>query len=145
MPASDFPLVAVMLGWPAIFASIALVFVGVARRRAHVALVGAVLALPFLLYLLASPRVGGLSLIVGALYLGSSGAIAHSRPGRGAGVAIRRPGRFRCLDCAHPMSCVRAKRTARKRVAASIQSSAGHFVRCFAFRARGNSSPGRGG
>lgn len=89
MPANDFPLVAVMLGWPAILTSIALVFVGIARRRVRVAVVGGVLGLPFLLYLFASPRVGRLSLVVGALYLGSSLAVTQSR--RGLAVAMATP------------------------------------------------------
>jgi hypothetical protein len=89
MITSDFPLVVVMLGWPAVLASIALVFVGIALRRARVAVVGGVLGVPYLLYLFGSPRVGWLSLAVGAVYLGSSLAVARSR--RGLAIAMATP------------------------------------------------------
>jgi hypothetical protein len=81
--------VAVMLGWPAVLASIALVFVGIARRRVRVAVVGSVLGVPFLMYLFASPRIGWLSLVVGAVYLGSSWALARSR--RGLAITMATP------------------------------------------------------
>ena len=45
--------------------------------------------MPFLLYLFASPRVGWPSLVVGALYLGASKAVAQSR--RGLAVAMATP------------------------------------------------------
>jgi len=89
MTANDFPLVAVMLGWPAVLTSVTLVFVGIARRRVQVAVVGSVLGLPFLLYLFASPRVGWLALVVGAVHLGSPVAVARS--GRGLAVAMATP------------------------------------------------------
>jgi hypothetical protein len=89
MTANGFPLVAVMLGWPAVLMSIVLVFFGIARRRVRVAVVGGVVALLFLLYLFASPRVGWLSLVVGAVCLGSSLAVARSH--RGLAVAMAMP------------------------------------------------------
>jgi hypothetical protein len=89
MPANDFPLAAVLLGWPAVIVSVALVLVGVVRLRAQVALAGAILGCPFLLYLFATPRVGWFSLLVGALYIGSSKAVAQSR--RGLAVAMATP------------------------------------------------------
>ncbi len=81
MPSSDFPVVAVALGWPAVIVSIGLVLVGVVLRREKIALAGAIAGCPFLLYLVAAPRIGWLALIVGALYLGSSQAVARSRRG----------------------------------------------------------------
>lgn len=87
MPTIDLPLVAVIFGWPAVLASIALVFVGIARGRERLAVAGGILGVPFLLYLFGSPRFGWLSLVVGALYLGSARALARSRPGLAAAMA----------------------------------------------------------
>ena len=89
MPANDLPLVAVLLGWPAVIVSILLVAVGIVRGQAQVALPGAILGCPFLLYLFASPRVGWVSLLAGVLYLGSSRAVAQSR--RGLAIAMATP------------------------------------------------------
>ena len=89
MPSNPLPLVAVVFGWPAVIASITLVLMGVIRGRSRVALAGAFLGCPFLLYLFASPRVGWLSLIVSVLYLGSSQAVAQSR--RGLALAMATP------------------------------------------------------
>jgi len=75
------PMVVIVLGWPAVIASIFLVLTGVIRGRSRMALVGALFGCPFLLYLFASPRIGWLALIVGLLYVASSQAVAHSRKG----------------------------------------------------------------
>jgi hypothetical protein len=74
-------MVAVTLGWPAVITSIIVVLAGIARGRSRTVLIGALLGCPFLLYLLASPRIGWLALIVGVLYVGSSQAVARSRRG----------------------------------------------------------------
>ena len=79
MPLNTFPWVVVALGWPAVIASMALVLTGVVLGRWRVALFGAFVACPFLLYLFASPRIRWLSLIVGVLYLGSARAVARSQ------------------------------------------------------------------
>jgi hypothetical protein len=79
MPSNTFPWIAIVMGWPAIIASIAVVLTGVVLGRWRVALSGAFVACPFLLYLFASPRIGWLSPIVGVLYLGSAQAVARSQ------------------------------------------------------------------
>src|SRR4029453_7745237 len=79
MPLTPYPWVVVALGWPAVMASMALVFTGVVLGRWRVALFGAFVACPFLLYLFASPRIRWLSVIVGVLYLGSAQAVARSQ------------------------------------------------------------------
>jgi hypothetical protein len=89
MPSNPLPLVGVIVGWPAVMASITLVLIGVIRARSRVALAGAFLGCPFLFYLFASPGVGWLSLIVGVLYLGASHAVAQSR--RGLATALATP------------------------------------------------------
>ena len=89
MPSNTLPLVAVVFGWPAVIVSITVLLVGVARERWRVALTGALIGCPFLLYLFASPRIRWLSLIVGALYLGSSQAVAQAQ--RGLALAMAAP------------------------------------------------------
>ena len=80
MPGNDFPLVAVLVGWPMVIMSIALVLAGVVGLRAQVALAGAILGCPFLLYLFASPRVRWLSLLDGVLYLDVGGVVLVTQP-----------------------------------------------------------------
>ena len=50
------PIVAVIFGWPAVIASIALVLAGVATGRTKMVLAGAIVACPFLFYLFLTPR-----------------------------------------------------------------------------------------
>ena len=50
------PIVAVIFGWPAVIASIALVLAGVATTRTKMVLAGAIVACPFLFYLVLTPR-----------------------------------------------------------------------------------------
>lgn len=73
------PIVAILLGWPAVIASMGLVLTGIVRGRSRPTLAGGLLGCPFLLYLFASPRIGLMAVIVGLLYLGSSQAVAQSR------------------------------------------------------------------
>lgn len=47
---------AIVMGWPAIVASLVLLGLGIATRRRLITLVGALVALPFLLYLFGTPR-----------------------------------------------------------------------------------------
>jgi hypothetical protein len=82
-------IVAIVLGWPAVVASIILALAGIVRGRARAVLIGAMLGCPFLLYLAASPRIGWLAIVVGVLYLGSSWAVARSR--RGLALAMAMP------------------------------------------------------
>jgi hypothetical protein len=50
------PAVAVIFGWPAVIASLVLLFVGVATGRSRLVFTGALTACPFLLYLFLTPR-----------------------------------------------------------------------------------------
>ena len=50
------PIVAVIVGWPAVIASLVLALVGIAMTRARMVLAGAVVACPFLFYLFLTPR-----------------------------------------------------------------------------------------
>ena len=79
MPANTIPFFALLFGWPAVVLSVALTSTGIALGRWRVALAGTLLGSPFLVYLLGSPRIGWLSLVVGALYLGSAQAVARSQ------------------------------------------------------------------
>lgn len=45
-----------ILGWPAVIASIALALAGIATRRTKLVLAGAIVACPFLFYLFLTPR-----------------------------------------------------------------------------------------
>jgi len=79
VPANTIPFFALLFGWPAVVLSVALTSTGIALGRWRVALAGTLLGSPFLVYLLGSPRIGWLSLVVGALYLGSAQAVARSQ------------------------------------------------------------------
>ena len=81
VPTNTIPFVAVFFWWPAVVLSLALTLTGIAVGRWRVALAGILISSPFLLYLFGSPRIGWLSLVVGALYLGSDG-LWHARSGR---------------------------------------------------------------
>lgn len=70
---------AALLGWPAVAASILLSAVGIAFRRALVVLVGAALALPFLLYLAGTPRFALSAPVVAVLYLATVAAVVRLR------------------------------------------------------------------
>jgi hypothetical protein len=50
------PIVAVIFGWPAVIASIALALVGIATTRTKMVFAGAILACPFLFYLFLTPH-----------------------------------------------------------------------------------------
>ena len=79
MPANTIPFFALLFGWPAVVLSVALTSTGIALGRWRVALAGTLRGSPFLLYLFGTPRIGWLSLVVGALYLGSAQAVARSQ------------------------------------------------------------------
>jgi hypothetical protein len=79
VPTNTLPFVAMLFGWPAVVLSLALTLTGIAAGRWRVALAGTLMGSPFLLYLFGSPRIGWLSLVVGALYLGSAQAVARSQ------------------------------------------------------------------
>jgi hypothetical protein len=80
VPTNTIPFVAVLVfGWPAVVLSLALTLTGIAGGRSRLTLVGTLVGFPFLLYLFGTPRFGWLSLVVGALYLGSAQAVARSQ------------------------------------------------------------------
>ena len=79
MQTNTVPLVAVLFGWPAVVLSLALTLTGIAVGCWRVALAGTLIGSPFLFYLFGSPRIGWLSLVIGALYLGSAQAVARSQ------------------------------------------------------------------
>jgi hypothetical protein len=79
VPTNTIPVVAVLFGWPAVVLSLALALTGIAVGRWRAVLAGALMGSPFLLYLFGSPRIGWLSLVAGALYLGSAQAVASSQ------------------------------------------------------------------
>jgi hypothetical protein len=72
----DFP---ALLGWPAVAASILISAVGIAIRRALVVLIGAALALPFLLYLAGTSRFALSAPVVAVLYLATVVAVTKLR------------------------------------------------------------------
>lgn len=70
---------AALFGWPAVAASLLLSAVGIALRRVVVVLLGAALALPFLLYLAGTPRFALSAPAVALLYLATVVAVARLR------------------------------------------------------------------
>ena len=79
MPTDTIAFIAVLSGWPAVVLSLGLTLTGIAAGRRRTVITGALVAGPFLLYLFGSPRIGWLSLVVGALYLGSAQAVVSSK------------------------------------------------------------------
>jgi hypothetical protein len=75
------PFVAMLFGWPAVVLSLGLTLTGIAAGRWRPVFAGALVAGPFLLYLFGTPRIGWVSPVVGALYLGSAQAVARARLG----------------------------------------------------------------
>lgn len=81
MVGNIFELWPILLGWPAILASIVLSVIGIVRRRPAWLIVAAFLATPFALYLAASPRFGWLELIIPMLLIGASIAVYRQHAG----------------------------------------------------------------
>jgi hypothetical protein len=79
VPTDTIAFVGVLFGWPAVVLSLALTLTGIAAGRWRAAFAGTLMGGPFLLYLSGSPRIGWLSLVVGALYLGSAQAVASAQ------------------------------------------------------------------
>jgi hypothetical protein len=73
------PVAIVLVGWPAIITSIILVMTGIASRQWSWALTGVVVAVPFLLYLWATPRFGTIAVPTALLYFASVWAAARGR------------------------------------------------------------------
>ena len=68
---------AVIFGWPAVFASIVLVAMGIATGRSRLTIAGAIVACPFLLYLSGAPRLRWVAVLLVVPYIGLCGFVAH--------------------------------------------------------------------
>ena len=68
---------AVIFGWPAVFASIVLVAMGIATGRSRLTIAGAIVACPFLLYLSGAPRLRWVSATSGMLLFLAALAVAR--------------------------------------------------------------------
>jgi len=73
--------VAVIFGWPAVIASIALALAGAATTRTKMVLAGAMVACPFLFYLFLTPRFRWVAPPVAVLLFLSARAAARRRRG----------------------------------------------------------------
>ena len=71
------PLVAVVLGCPAVITSILLTLAGIAASRWRLVLTGAAVGSPFLFYLFLTPRFRLVALPVALLHFGAAQAIAR--------------------------------------------------------------------
>jgi hypothetical protein len=71
------PIAAVIVGWPAVLASIVLAIVGIATERPRLVFAGAIVACPFLLYVFLTPRLRWVSPPVAALLFLAAGAVAR--------------------------------------------------------------------
>jgi hypothetical protein len=71
------PIAAVIFGWPAVFASLVLAIAGIATERSRLVFAGAIVASPFLLYLLVTPRLRWIAMPVAVLLFLAPGAVAR--------------------------------------------------------------------
>lgn len=72
---------AILFGWPAILAALALSATGIVHSKRAWPLIGAILILPVSFYLAGSPKFGWLAIALPLLLSGSSAAIHYRRPG----------------------------------------------------------------
>jgi len=72
---------AIVFGWPAIVVSITLSVMGIVRERPKWLFAAAIIALPFSLYLAASPVFGWLGLTIPLLLAGAGISIRHRHNG----------------------------------------------------------------
>lgn len=79
----------IVFGWPAVCASLLVTSAGIVLRTWRVALAGAFVAAPFMMYLFATPRFGLIALPVSAAHFAAAYAL-RSR-GRLAGAALFAP------------------------------------------------------
>ena len=70
---------AIIIGWPAILAALALCVIGLVRRKPGWLFVAAAVAAPFSLYLAATPRFGWLGFLLPLLLMGAGIAIRNRR------------------------------------------------------------------
>jgi hypothetical protein len=73
------PFIAIVLGWPAVIASIVITLYGFASGRWRLVMTGACLAVPFLAYLSLTPRFGFAAPLAGVSYFAAVWAIARGR------------------------------------------------------------------
>ena len=76
------PIVAVIFGWPAVIASVALALVGIATTRTKKVLAGAIVACPFLFYLFLTPRFRWVAPSAGVLLFLAVRATARRQRGK---------------------------------------------------------------
>lgn len=70
---------AIVFGWPAVIASIAVTTAGLIAKRAALVAAGATVALPFMSYLFASPRFTWIAIPIVVMHFGSAFAIQRGR------------------------------------------------------------------
>jgi hypothetical protein len=68
-----------LLGWPAIIIALLLSLFGIIRRKPRVLIASAILVLPISFYLLGSPRIGWLGLLIPFLFVGVGMAIYRKK------------------------------------------------------------------
>ncbi len=71
---------AVVFGWPAILLALALSVVGIAKRMPILLGAAVIIAAPFSLYLVGSPRIGWLGLGIPVLLVAAGAAVHYRRP-----------------------------------------------------------------
>ena len=69
----------VVMGWPAVLASVILCGIGIAQERPKMVLLGAALALPFCFYLALTPAYGLVAPVAAVLYLGAAYPVAKKQ------------------------------------------------------------------
>jgi hypothetical protein len=70
---------AIVFGWPGALSSIALSIIGLLLRRPVLVVMGAVVGLPFMLYLFATPRFWAFAAIAAQCHLGAGVALWKGR------------------------------------------------------------------
>lgn len=70
---------AIVFGWPAVLTSIAVTILGLTAKRAALVVAGAVIALPFMFYLFASPRFTWIAVPVAVMHFASAYALHRGR------------------------------------------------------------------
>lgn len=91
-----------LIGWPGIILSLSLLSLGLAKKWPRVMLAGALISLPFLVYLIGSPRFQYWSPIVVALTFAAVVALYNGR--RGLSVLLVVPYTFLVLWLAYAVS-----------------------------------------
>ena len=71
---------AVVFGWPAVLLALALSVIGIAKRMPLLLAAAAIIAAPFSLYLVGSPRIGWLGFGIPLLLAAAGAAVHYRRP-----------------------------------------------------------------